>query len=138
MAARGDPIIDQPGQDTFTRRLISVSEILADASVPGAERLHALLDHRIVRSGMTGGAGRALLLHMRRRGETQTLRCTQRAEGFRRAEKLDRVRNRVPAFLRGQRFLAHRRVVLAFEKRFQLLQVGCVGLRIGASLIDFT
>src|SRR3989442_12069592 len=64
MAACGDPVIDQPGENPFARRFISVSETLADPTLPGAVWLRALLDHRPVRAGMPGRARRALILHM--------------------------------------------------------------------------
>src|SRR5437660_1491407 len=99
MPASRDPVIDQPRENLFARRFISVSEILADSSLPGTEWLRALLDHRVARAGMTGSAGRVLLLHMRCGGETQTLRGTQRVEWFRGAKKLDRVLNCGPTFL---------------------------------------
>ena len=74
MPATRESVVDQPRQQSLSRRFISISKILANNSLPGAERFDALFDESTVGTLVTGGAGRALVFHMGQRRETETRR----------------------------------------------------------------
>src|SRR2546427_3395676 len=123
MPATRKSVVDQPRQQTLSRRLISIGKVLANYALPGAERFDALFDESTIGALMTGGPRRALIFHVGQRRETETLRSGQRPDRFGDSKKLNRFVNRAPTFLGGEGFPVGSLVLFANEQRPQLFEI---------------
>ena len=57
MAAARKTVVDQPRQNSFAGGIVAVSDVLADTSLPGPERLYSFFDESAVAALMAHAAG---------------------------------------------------------------------------------
>ncbi len=64
MAAALDAVVDQPQQDPFARRLVTIKNVFANRAVPPPEALDSLFNHAAIRALVSRGALWSLIVHM--------------------------------------------------------------------------